>query len=115
VGDSRKGKEAPIFIAHNDTNTAFGGGEGISKSVNSGVIKLQLRSNSKYEPLFKGTISGIKDKNGEVIKDIPISILADWIRPDFLDNLFNSIVAKSTNNPCYFTQEAKQWLKDVNG
>jgi hypothetical protein len=89
VGDPRKAKEAPIFIAHNDTNAAFGGGEGFSKSVNSGIIKLQLRSNSKYEPLFKGTISGIKDEEGECIKDLPISILPDWIRPEWVYELFN--------------------------
>lgn len=89
VGDPRKAKEAPIFIAHNDTNAAFGGGDGFSKSVNSGVIKLQLRSNSKYEPLFKGTISGIKDEEGEIIKDQAISIAADWIRPEWVYELFN--------------------------
>ena len=89
VGDPRKGKEAPIFIAHNDTNAAFGGGDGFSKSVNSGVIKLQLRSDSKYQPLFKGTISGIKDEEGECIKDLPISILPNWIRPEWVYELFN--------------------------
>ncbi|MEG4044616.1 hypothetical protein [Microcoleus sp. Pol17_C1] len=89
VGDPRKGKEAPIFIAHNDTNAAFGGGDGFSKSVNSGVIKLQLRSDSKYQPLFKGTISGIKDEEGECIKDLAISIAPYWIRPEWVYELFN--------------------------
>ncbi|MEG4396559.1 hypothetical protein, partial [Microcoleus sp. BROC3] len=97
VGDPRKGKEAPIFIAHNDTNAAFGGGEGFSKSVNSGVIKLQLRSNSKYQPLFKGTISGIKDEEGECIKDLPISILPEWIRPEWVYELFNGFTSESDN------------------
>jgi len=97
VGDPRKGKEAPIFIAHNDTNAAFGGGEGFSKSVNSGVIKLQLRSNSKYQPLFKGTISGIKDEEGECIKDLPISILPEWIRPEWVYELFNGFTSDSDN------------------
>ena len=90
VGDPRKGKEAPIFIAHNDTNAAFGGGDGFSKSVNSGVIKLQLRSDSKYKPLFKGTISGIKDEDRECIKDLAVSIAPDWIRPEWIYELFNS-------------------------
>lgn len=115
VGDPRKGKEAPIFIAHNDTNAAFGGGDGFSKSVNSGVIKINLRSNSKYEPLFKGTISGIKDEEGEIIKDQPISLLPDWIRPNFVYNLFNpEPTKKETHNKAYFAQEAKQWIEDVN-
>jgi|GEM_PF-1957996 len=97
VGDPRKGKEAPIFIAHNDTNAAFGGGDGFSKSVNSGVIKLQLRSDSKYQPLFKGTISGIKDEEGECIKDLPISILPYWIRPEWVYELFNGFSLESDN------------------
>ncbi|MEG4210403.1 hypothetical protein [Microcoleus sp. S13_B4] len=97
VGDPRKGKEAPIFIAHNDTNAAFGGGDGFSKSVNSGVIKLQLRSDSKYQPLFKGTISGIKDEEGEGIKDLPISILPYWIRPEWVYELFNGFSSESDN------------------
>ncbi|MEG4350223.1 hypothetical protein QUA74_10825 [Microcoleus sp. LAD1_D3] len=97
VGDPRKGKEAPIFIAHNDTNAAFGGGDGFSKSVNSGVIKLQLRSDSKYQPLFKGTISGIKDEEGECIKDLPISISPYWIRPEWVYELFNGFSSESDN------------------
>ena len=97
VGDPRKGKEAPIFIAHNDTNAAFGGGDGFSKSVNSGVIKLQLRSDSKYQPLFKGTISGIKDEEGECIKDLPISILPYWIRPEWVFELFNGFTLEYDN------------------
>jgi len=42
VGDPRKAKESPIFIAHNNTNAAFGGGQGFSKSINTGVIHLEL-------------------------------------------------------------------------
>ncbi|MEG4497030.1 hypothetical protein QUB05_07475 [Microcoleus sp. F10-C6] len=99
VGDPRKGKEAPIFIAHNDTNAAFGGGDGFSKSVNSGVIKLQLRSDSKYQPLFKGTISGIKDEEGECIKDLPISILPYWIRPEWVYELFNGFSSEVDPTP----------------
>ncbi|MEG4850844.1 hypothetical protein QUB10_08030 [Microcoleus sp. B5-D4] len=97
VGDPRKGKEAPIFIAHNDTNAAFGGGDGFSKSVNSGVIKLQLRSDSKYQPLFKGTISGIKDEEGECIKDLAVSIAPYWIRPEWVYDLFNGFSSESDN------------------
>ncbi|MEG5035341.1 hypothetical protein [Microcoleus sp. AT3-D2] len=99
VGDPRKGKEAPIFIAHNDTNAAFGGGDGFSKSVNSGVIKLQLRSDSKYQPLFKGTISGIKDEEGECIKDLPISISPYWIRPEWVYELFNGFSSEVDQTP----------------
>lgn len=42
VGPPRKAKESPIFIAHNHTNAAFGGGQGFSKSINTGVIHLEL-------------------------------------------------------------------------
>ncbi|MEG4533003.1 hypothetical protein [Microcoleus sp. D2_18a_D3] len=108
VGDPRKAKEAPVFIAHNDTNAAFGGGEGFSKSVNSGVIKLQLRSNSKLQPLFKGTISGIKDEEGECIKDLPISILPYWIRPEWVYELFNSFPVEHSVEKTEFPTQPSQ-------
>jgi hypothetical protein len=64
--------------------------------------------------------------------------LPDWIRPEFVDNLFNPIPTKSpisptftstspststtpneetnrSNNQEYFVNEAQNWLADVNG
>ena len=56
-GDPRKAKESPIFIAHKNTKAAFGGGQGFSKSINTGVIYLELfltLNNAHYlEEIFR--------------------------------------------------------------
>jgi hypothetical protein len=69
VGAPRKAKESPIFIAHNHTNAAFGGGQGFSKSINTEVIHLELFWDSEQPPLFRGNISAIKKENGKFSKD----------------------------------------------
>ncbi len=100
----------------------------------SGIIQIKLLSTSEQTPVFRGTISGIKDEQGEFIKDFKISILPNWIRPDFVYNLFNPISTKPTifptspststlpneetnrsNNKEYFVNEAQNWLAEVNG
>ena len=78
-----------MIIAHNNTNAAWGGGTGFSDSLQGNVIQIKLYSTSEQTPVFRGTISGIKDEEGEFIKDYKISILANWIRPQFVYNLFN--------------------------
>lgn len=70
VGDPRKAKESPIFIAHNNTNAAFGGGQGFSKSINTGVIHLKLFFDSEQRPLFREKISAIKNGNGKFINNL---------------------------------------------
>jgi len=89
VSDPRKSNESPLIIAHNNTNAAWGGGSGFSDSLQGNVIQLKFLSTSEQTPVFRGVISGIKDEEGEFIKDYKISILANWIRPEFVYNLFN--------------------------
>jgi hypothetical protein len=134
VSDPRKSNEFPVVIAHNNTNAAWGGGTGFSESLQGNVIQIKLLSTSEQAPVFRGTISGIKDEQGEFIKDFKISILPYWIRPDFVYNLFNPISTKPTifpaspltstppnadtitsNNKEYFLKEAQNWLAEVNG
>jgi hypothetical protein len=143
VSDPRNSNEPPIVIAHNNTNAAWGGSSGFSDSLQGNVIQIKLYSTSEQPPVFRGTISGIKDDDGEFIKDFNISIFTDWIRPGFVDNLFNPIPPKSpitptftststsistsftsipnvdaatnrANNKEYFANEAQKWLSDVN-
>jgi len=126
VSDPRKSNESPIVIAHNNTNAAWGGSSGFSESLHGNVIQIKLLSTSEQTPVFRGSISGIKDEDGEFIKDFKISILPDWIRPCFVYNLFNPIPNKSPISPTpnketnrsnkeYFVNQAQNWLADVNG
>ncbi|MEW5858039.1 MAG: hypothetical protein AB1861_11750 [Cyanobacteriota bacterium] len=86
--DPRKAAEAPILVAHDNTLQALGGGEGISKAKNRGLIQIELYSDSENQPLFRGRISGIKTDSGETIEGQEISIKPEWIRPESVWNLF---------------------------
>ncbi|MEG5175557.1 ATP-binding protein [Microcoleus sp. B3-D7] len=96
ISDPRKSNESPVIIAHNNTNAAWGGGTGFSDSLQGNVIQIKLYSTSEQTPVFRGVISGIKDEEGEFIKDYKISILANWIRPEFVYNLFNPPISEKT-------------------
>jgi hypothetical protein len=135
----RNSQESPIVIAHNNTNAAWAGNSGFSDSLQGNVIQIKLYSTSEQTPVFRGTISGIKDDKSEFIKDFKISIFPDWIRPGLVYNLFNPIPPKSpitstftststsftsipkvdaatnrANNKEDFANEAQKWLSDVN-
>jgi hypothetical protein len=88
--DPRKANESPILIAHAKTLTALGGGEGFAEAIQGNFIKIKLNSNSEQEPLWRGTISGIKDEDGEPIESLKITIAAEWIRSSWIYDLFNS-------------------------
>lgn len=89
--DPRKSKESPIMIGHDITLVAWGGSEGFSKSRDR-MIQLELFSDSDQKPLFRGKLSGIKTDSGEFVESQTVSIAADWIRPDYVYNLFNNLV-----------------------
>lgn len=86
--DPRKAAEAPILVAHDNTLQALGGGEGVSKAKNRGLIQIELYSDSQNKPLFRGRISGIKTDNGETIEGQEITIKPEWIRPEYVWKLF---------------------------
>ncbi len=68
VSYPRNSHESPIVIAHNNTNAAWAGSSGFSDSLQSNVIQIKLYSTSEQTPVFRGTISGIKDDESEFIK-----------------------------------------------
>ncbi|MEG4915758.1 hypothetical protein [Microcoleus sp. B7-D4] len=127
VADPRKANECPILIGHDNTLVSLGGSEGFSKSRDRGIIQLELYSDSENKPLFKGTLSGIKNADGEFIDAQKISISAEWIRPEWLYNLFEDgekspqvdcvdeqkqqFVAPSNRGE--FLELARKWLNDV--
>ena len=90
VGDPRKANESPILIGHDNTLPALGGSEGFSKSRDRGIIQLELYSDSENNPLFKGTLSGIKNAEGEFVEAQKVSIAPEWIRPEWVYALFNN-------------------------
>jgi hypothetical protein len=89
MSDPRKANESPILIGHDNTLVALGGSEGFSKSRNRGLIQLELFSDSENSPLLKGNFSGIKTPDGEFIDSQEVSIQPEWIRPEWVFNLFN--------------------------
>jgi hypothetical protein len=124
VSDPRKSNESPVIVAHNNTNAAWGGGSGFSDSLQGNVIQLKFLSTSEQTPVFRGVISGIKDEEGEFIKDYKISILAKWIRPEFVYNLFNppsdstkppiTLTSTSTSTPTSTSTSTSTLMKNVN-
>ncbi len=88
--DPRKANESPILVAHAKTLAALGGGDGFADAIRGNFIIIKLNSNSEQEPLWRGTISGIKDEDGELIENMKISIAPDWIRSSWVYDLFNS-------------------------
>ncbi|MFQ4168180.1 hypothetical protein [Scytonema millei] len=85
LSDPRKSNEGVIIISHGFTNAATGGTSGFAKTRESGTLQLELRSDNKMRPLFKGTLNGYKDADGNLIKDLPIS-LPDWFKPETIYN-----------------------------
>lgn len=96
----RKANESPIFLAHDDTNSASGGSEGFAKARNRNMIKIELFADSEQKPLFRGNVSGIKDENGNYVEK-EISVAAKWIRPAYVWGLFdkNSQETVEPKNP----------------
>ncbi len=88
--DPRKANESPIVVAHAKTLTALGGGDGFADAIQGNFIRIKLNSNSEQEPMWRGTISGIKDDEGEPIENMKISIAPHWIRSSWVYDLFNS-------------------------
>lgn len=134
--DPRKAKESPILIAHAKTLVALGGGEGFADAIQGNFIRIKLNSNSEQEPLWKGVVSGIKDGDGESIEGLKVSIAPDWIRSQWVYDLFNSSeeiaeeemaeeeIAQQKedsekgefvvqNTKADFLEEARKWLNDV--
>ena len=88
--DPRKANESPILISHAKTLAALGNGDGFADAIKGNFIIIKLNSNSEQEPLWRGTISGIKDEDGELIENMKISIAPEWIRSSWVYDLFNS-------------------------
>jgi hypothetical protein len=96
ISSTRKQNEAPILIAHNNTQEMTGGSTGTHKSQKEGIIELHLfsrREKGKFFPTFKGELSGLPDKNGQ-FRILPITLDPRWMNPEFLLEFFPELKTK---------------------
>jgi hypothetical protein len=130
--DVRKANCSPIVIAHGATLEILGGADGFAEAINENFVKVKLNSDDEQEPLWRGTISGIKDEDGETIVNMKISIAPDWIRSSWVYNLFNSDKEEvdesleaqlkladkveeeiQPNTREIFLEEGRKWMKEL--
>jgi len=90
LSDPRKANEGVVIITHSVTNEGTGGGSGFADSRIAGTLTLKLNSDNEMKPLFKGTLSGFKDDDGNVLEAMSIT-LPVWLKPD---RIYNTFVAK---------------------
>jgi hypothetical protein len=129
--DVRKANCSPIIIAHGTTLEILGGADGFAEAINENFVKVKLNSDDEQEPLWRGTISGIKDEDGEMIVNMKISIAPDWIRSSWVYDLFNGDEEEvdesletqpepdkvekeiQPNTREIFLEEGRKWLKEL--
>lgn len=90
LSDCRKGKEAPILLAHNNTQSMLGGATGIHQAKEEGLVQLHLLSTSRsgeYHPLFRGELTGIPNARGKFVTR-EITINPEVMNADYLVKLF---------------------------
>ncbi len=95
ISSTRKQHEAPVLIAHNNTQEMTGGSTGTHKSQKEGIIELHLfsrREKGKFVPTFKGELSGLPDENGQ-FKILPITLDPRWMSAEFLLEVFPELIA----------------------
>ncbi len=90
LADCFKAKEAPILISHGDTLALTGGSEGTSKSMDKGLVKLELRGTTldgEPAPLFQGILTGIPNKEGKYLPQ-NITLNPEMMSASYLQQLF---------------------------
>lgn len=90
LADCRKAHEAPILLAHNNTQTLLGGAKGVKQAMDEGLVQLHLLStslNGEYSPLFRGELTGLPNARGELTLRV-ITLDASRMHPEYLIKLF---------------------------
>lgn len=85
----RKAAYGLIAITHSMTNEGMGKGGGMAKARERGTLHLLLNADNDYNPTFKGTLNGLKNDQGELVEDMPIT-LPDWFRPNYIAKMFGA-------------------------
>ncbi|MDF0556568.1 hypothetical protein [Kamptonema sp. UHCC 0994] len=100
LADTRKIKEHPILLSHNNTLGALAGGKGGAKQMQiEGMVELHLFNKrgtyGDLAPAMRGILSGLElDKNG-----IPIEQqieLQNWMTADYIYQLFPELAKQLT-------------------
>lgn len=89
IATPRKRNEHCILISHGLTQDNLGGCESISDAIKTQTYRLNLKTNPVGQPLFKGTLNGLVDEDGEELEDKKIT-LPSWFRPEIIHGHFNS-------------------------
>lgn len=97
IASPRKANSCEICITHSLTTEGLPGSEKIMESIKKSSIQLRLKANARKEPLFKGTISGWIDREGNDIEEMSITI-PDWFKPDFLIKLWEKKKSSESKN-----------------
>lgn len=81
IATPRKCNEDVIMITHSLTQRGLGNCEGMSEAIKEGCFRLKLKSDDLGKPLFKGTLSGWVDSEGNEIEEKEVT-LPKWFRPE---------------------------------
>lgn len=88
IATPRKRNEHCILISHNLTQGCLGGCESISEPIKTQTYRLKLKTNPQAKPLFKGTLLGLVNSEGDELEDHPVT-LPTWLRPEKIYEHFN--------------------------
>ncbi len=88
IATPRKRNEHCILISHGLTQDNLGGCESISEPIKTQTYRLNLKTNPTGKPLFKGTLNGLVDEEGEELEDKKVT-LPSWFRPELIHGHFN--------------------------
>lgn len=86
ISDCRKGKEAPILVAHSNTQALTGGSTGTHQAKSEGLAQLHLFStsrNGEFYPLFKGSLTGIPNESGRFLEKT-ITLDPEWMSAEYV-------------------------------
>lgn len=89
IATPRKRNEHCILISHGLTQDNLGGCESISEPIKTQTYRLNLKTNPTGKPLFKGTLNGLVDEEGEELEDKKVT-LPLWFRPELIHGHFNN-------------------------
>jgi hypothetical protein len=99
LADTRKIKEHPILLSHNNTLGSLAGGKGGAKQMQiEGMVELHLFNKrgtyGDLAPAMRGILSGLElDKNGTPVEQ-PVQLF-DWMTADYLYQLFPELLAET--------------------
>lgn len=88
IATPRKRNEHCILLAHELTQDCLGGCTGMSDAIEAQTYRLNLKCNRQSKPLFKGTLEGFVDDEGEKLEQHKVS-LPKWFRPETINGHFN--------------------------